>query len=48
MNSDITGLLKEFPNLRTGGGLLPDPVVDNAAKGELEPVEWTVVVYPRN
>ena len=41
---DLSRLLKDFLNLHTGGGLLPDPVGKDAAKGELEPLEWTVVV----
>ena len=45
---DLAGLLKDFLNLRAGRGLLPDPVGEDAAKGELEPLEWTVVVYPHN
>ena len=42
------GLTKDFPNLQLGGGLLPD-LKDYCSRGEgLEPLEWTVVVYPRN
>ena len=44
----LHGLMKDFPNLQLGEGLLPDPK-DCRARGEnLEPIEWTVVVYPRN
>ena len=42
------GLLKDFPNLQLGGGLLPDPKDYRARGDDLEPIEWTVVVYPRN
>ena len=41
-------VIKEFPNLKTGGGLLPDPPIAKPGKMTIEPLEWTIVVYPCN
>ena len=45
---DLVGLMKEFLNLRTGGGLLPDPPGSHLGRENLEALERTVVVYPHN
>ena len=45
---DVLKLMREFPNLQTGGGLLPDPPMAKISGERLEPLEWMVVVYPRN
>ena len=45
---DLTGLLKDFPNLQLGGGLLPEPSLSGLKGRELDPLKWTVVIFPRN
>ena len=45
---EMCELLKDFPNLCIGGGLLPDPEGIGGKKEELQPLEWTGVVYPCN
>ena len=41
-------LLKEFPNLQVDRGLLPGPPDLFVCGQEVDPLEWTVVVYPHN
>ena len=47
-SSKVCDLLKDFPNLKTGGGLFPDPGLPRSEGKGVKPLEWTVVVYPRN
>ena len=42
------GTAAGFPNLATGGGLLPYPVFHGGKGKFYEPLEWTVTVHPRN
>ena len=37
-----------FPNLMTGGGLLPDPSLAGIRSRGIEPLEWKVLVFPLN
>ena len=41
-------LLKEFPHLQVDGGLLLGPPDFFTHGHEVDPLEWTVLVYPRN
>ena len=45
---EVSGILKDFPNLQLGGGLLPDPSLAGTKGREFDPLEWTVVIYPRS
>ena len=44
----VYDLLNEFPNLKKGGGLLPYPSSPRGERKVVNPLEWTVVFYPRN
>ena len=38
-------LLKDFPNLEVGGGLLPNPEIPSSVEAVYETQEWTVIVF---
>ncbi|XP_078243772.1 uncharacterized protein LOC144587360 [Pogona vitticeps] len=42
------GVAAGFPNLATGGGLLPDPNFPRGPEKLYEPLEWLVTVHHRN
>ena len=42
------GAAAGFPNLATGGGLLPDPNFPRGSGKSYEPLEWLVTVHHRN
>ena len=45
----VRSLIEEFPNLKTGGGFTPrPPPLPKPDDVKIAPLEWTVVVYPRN
>ena len=44
----VCDLVKDFPNLKTGEGLLPDPDLPKVERKGVRPLEWMVVVYPHN
>uniref|UniRef100_A0ABM5GJW1 CCHC-type domain-containing protein n=1 Tax=Pogona vitticeps TaxID=103695 RepID=A0ABM5GJW1_9SAUR len=46
--SQGTDVTPGFPNLMTGGGLLPDPLTTGAKGRGIEPLEWKVSVFPLN
>uniref|UniRef100_A0ABM5GND3 CCHC-type domain-containing protein n=1 Tax=Pogona vitticeps TaxID=103695 RepID=A0ABM5GND3_9SAUR len=46
--SQASGATSGFPNLMTGGGLLPDPPFLGAKGRGIEPLEWKVSVFPLN
>ena len=39
-------LLRDFPHLSIGG-LLPDPISKEREEVNIEPLEWSVVVFPK-
>ena len=44
----VCNLIKDFPNLKTGRGFLPDLELPKVEKKRPSLLEWTVVVYPCN